>query len=158
MWRFSAIACRIAKRASTRSFSMPRALPANQRLLGGKRSRDKPLPPNVRSRGHVYTGDHNAFNSTPSTVLNISRESMARYGFSPATRVFEAAGAGACMITDAWEGLDTFLEPGREVLSAPSGDDVAGHVRRMTPHRARAIGHAALRRLLASHTHSHPAS
>jgi spore maturation protein CgeB len=66
--------------------------------------------------GHVYTRDHNAFNCTPRAVLNISRESMARYGFSPATRVFEAAGAGACLITDYWEGIEQFLEPEREVL------------------------------------------
>ena len=64
-------------------------------LLGGNGWDDKPLPANVRYVGHVYTRDHNAFNCTPRAVLNISRESMARYGFSPATRVFEAAGAGA---------------------------------------------------------------
>jgi spore maturation protein CgeB len=139
-------------------FDAARALPDKQYLLGGSGWQDKPLPPNVRALGHVYTGDHNAFNCTPSTVLNISRESMARYGFSPATRVFEAAGAGACMITDAWNGLDTFLEPGREVLSARSGDEVAEHVRRVTPHRARAIGDAARRRVLASHTYAHRAS
>src|SRR3712207_9378582 len=63
---------------------------------------------NVLYAGHVYTRDHNAFNCTPMAVLNISRESMARYGFSPATRVFEAAGAGACLITDAWEGIELF--------------------------------------------------
>jgi spore maturation protein CgeB len=135
-----------------------RALPDKQCLLGGSGWHDKRLPPNVRSLGHVYTADHNAFNSTPSAVLNISRESMARYGFSPATRVFEAAGAGACLISDAWEGLDTFLEPDREVLSARSGDDVAEHVRRTTPHRARAIGEAARRRVLASHTYAHRAT
>ena len=69
--------------------------------------------------------------TTPSTarrgaVLNVIRESMARYGFSPATRVFEAAGAGACLITDAWEGIELFLEPGREVLVARDGAEVAG--------------------------------
>ena len=76
------------------------------------------MPPNVRYVGHVYTRDHNAFNCTPRAVLNVNRESMARYGFSPPTRVFEAAGAGACLITDAWEGIELFLEPGREVLVA----------------------------------------
>ena len=54
----------------------------------------------------------------PRCVLNVSRESMARYGWSPATRVFEAAGAGACLITDRWRGIEMFLEPGREVLVA----------------------------------------
>ena len=61
-------------------------------------------------------------------ALNICRESMARYGFCPATRVFEAAGAGACLITDDWEGIELFLEPGREVLVARDGEEVAAHV------------------------------
>ena len=74
---------------------------------------DKPRSSNVRYFDHVYTRDHNAFNCTPRAVLNISRESMARYGYSPATRVFEAAGAGACLITDAWEGVELFLDAGR---------------------------------------------
>ena len=62
--------------------------------------------------------DHNAFNCIALAVLNVSRDSMARYGYSPATRIFEAAGAGACIITDAWEGIDEVLEPGREILVA----------------------------------------
>ena len=69
--------------------------------------------------------DHNAFNCSPRAVLNISRESMARYGFSPATRVFEAAGAAACLITDAWEGIEQFFEPGEELLVAHDGAEVA---------------------------------
>src|SRR5690606_22663707 len=86
--------------------------PGERFVLGGSGWHDKPMPDNVAYLGHVYTRDHNAFNCSTRAVLNISRESMARYGFSPATRVFEAAGAGACIITDAWEGLDSFLEPG----------------------------------------------
>src|SRR5204862_4543892 len=117
-------------------------------LLGGSGWHDKPVPPNVGYIGHVYTADHNAFNCTPRAVLNISRESMARYGFSPATRVFEAAGAGACLVTDAWEGLELFLEPDREVLVAHSGAEVANHVERLTPSSARAIGEAARKRTL----------
>lgn len=113
---------------------------------------------NVKYVGHVYTKDHNAFNCTPRAVLNISRESMARYGFSPATRVFEAAGAGACIITDYWEGIDQFLEPGREILVARDGAEVAEHVRTLTPERGRKIGQAALRRVLAEHTYSHRAA
>jgi spore maturation protein CgeB len=88
-------------------------------------------------------------------VLNISRESMARYGFSPATRVFEAAGAGACLITDDWEGISLFLEPGREILVARSGEEVAEHLRRLSPERAQKIGYAALQRVLAEHTYEH---
>jgi spore maturation protein CgeB len=126
-------------------------------LLGGSGWDDKPLRSNVRYAGHVYTGDHNAFNCTPLAVLNISRDSMARYGFSPATRVFEAAGAGACLITDKWEGIELFLQPGREVLVARDGSEVADHLRHLTPEAAKAIGLAAFRRVLNEHTYAHRA-
>ena len=133
-------------------------LPERRMLLGGSGWGDKRLPPNVQYLGHVYTADHNAFNCTPRAVLNVSRESMARYGFSPATRVFEAAGAAACLITDAWEGLETFFAPGEEVLVARNGDEVADHVRTLAAARAREIGQAACRRVLAEHTYAHRAA
>ena len=88
-------------------------------------------------------------------MLNVARDSMAHIGFSPATRVFEAAGAAACLITDAWEGIEQFLTPDAEVLVARDGQDVADHVAALTPDRARAIGQAALRRVLAEHTYAH---
>jgi spore maturation protein CgeB len=122
-------------------------------LLGGSGWDDKSMPGNVRYLGHVFTGDHNALNCSSRAVLNISRESMARYGYSPATRVFEAAGAGSCLITDAWDGLDAFLQPGAEVLVAYCGDDVARIVRDLNAERARAIGDAARKRVLAEHTY-----
>lgn len=128
--------------------------PGARFLLGGNGWHDKAMPPNVRYVGHVYTADHNAFNVTPRAVLNVSRESMARYGFSPATRVFEAAGAGACLVTDAWEGIELFLEPGTEVLVARDGGEVASQVAALTEARARQIGEAARRRVLADHTYA----
>ncbi len=109
--------------------------------------------PNVKYVGHVYTADHNAFNSTPLAVVNICRQSMASYGYSPPTRVFEAAGAGACVITDDWEGVDYFLEPGRECLTANNGDEINDHLRDLTDKRAREIGAAGLKRVLAEHTY-----
>jgi spore maturation protein CgeB len=123
--------------------------------LGGSGWEGKPLPPNVECIGHVPTRDHNAFNCSPLAVLNVNRDSMARYGHAPATRVFEAAGAGACLITDAWPGIDAFLEPGREVLVAANGDEVGAHLDALTPARAIAIGHAARRRVLLGHTYAH---
>ena len=133
-------------------------LPGRRLLLGGSGWQDKRLPDGVEYLGHVYTADHNAFNCTPRAVLNISRESMARYGFSPATRVFEAAGAAACLITDAWIGLELFLEPGKEVLVAENGEQVAQHVRNLDATTARAVGRAAYRRVLAEHTYAHRAA
>jgi spore maturation protein CgeB len=128
-------------------------LPDKKFLLGGIGWDTKPLPPNVRNLGHVYTAAHNAFNCTPRMVLNISRGSMARYGYSPATRVFEACGAAACLITDAWEGVDLFFEPDGEILVARDGDAVAAHMQDIDAERARQIGEAAYRRAIADHTY-----
>jgi spore maturation protein CgeB len=133
-------------------------MPHRRLLLGGSGLSLQPLPGNVRYLGHVYTTDHNALNCTPLAVLNVSRDSMARYGFSPATRVFEAAGAGGCLITDAWEGIELFLEPGTEVLVAADGAEVAHHLERLDIAAARRIGEAARRRLLAGHTYAHRAA
>jgi spore maturation protein CgeB len=127
--------------------------PNKQFLLGGNGWADKQVPPNVRAIGHVGTASHNAFNCTPLAILNVARDSMAEVGFSPATRVFEAAGAAACLITDAWEGIEQFLEPGKEVLVARDGRDVADHLAALTPKRARAIGRAARERVRREHTY-----
>ncbi|WP_205480811.1 CgeB family protein [Sphingomonas arenae] len=129
--------------------------PEKKFLLGGNGWETKAMPANVRAIGHVGTRDHNAFNCTPLAVLNVARDSMANIGFSPATRVFEAAGAAACLITDAWEGIEQFLKPDEEVLVARDGQDVAEHLARLTPERARAIGQAALDRVLQEHTYAH---
>jgi spore maturation protein CgeB len=83
---------------------------------------------------------------------------MARYGFSPATRVFEAAGAAACLITDAWNGIEKFFEPDEEILIAHSGEEVAAHLVDLTVERARKIGQAAYRRALARHTYAQRAA
>lgn len=129
-------------------------LPDKKFMLGGSGWGDKPMPANIHYLGHVSTNDHNAFNCTPLTVLNISRESMASNGFSPATRVFEAAGAGACLITDYWDGIELFLEPGKEVLVARNGTAVADILQDLNPEKARAIGKAAQKRVLAGHTYA----
>jgi spore maturation protein CgeB len=132
-------------------------LPAETFKIGGSGWGDKPMPENVQYIGHVYTKEHNAFNCTPKAVLNISRDSMAKMGFSPATRVFEAAGAGACIITDYWLGIDYFFEPGKEILVAGSGDEVAQILSGLSAEEARAIGEAAKERVLQHHTYAHRA-
>jgi spore maturation protein CgeB len=131
------------------------ALPDRRFLIGGNGWESKALPENVRHIGHVFMHEHNAFNCTPLAVLNVARDSMADIGFSPATRVFEAAGAATCLITDAWEGIELFLEPDAEVLIARDGKDIVDHVRSLMPERAREIGAAALRRVLREHTYAH---
>ncbi|HET8996469.1 MAG TPA: glycosyltransferase [Acetobacteraceae bacterium] len=127
--------------------------PERRFLLGGNGWDGKPMSANVRWIGHVGTERHNAFNTSALAVLNVARESMAAMGFSPATRVFEAAGAGACLITDAWEGIEQFLTPDEEILVARDGAEVAALLRDLQPDRARAIGENARQRILAEHTY-----
>ena len=135
-------------------FLQPAArMPGHRFLLGGAGWAGKPMPANIAQLGHVATAAHNALNVSARAILNISRVSMAANGFSPATRVFEAAGAGACIITDDWPGIDQFLSPGGEILVARDGSDVAEALHSLTPERAAAIGQAALRRVLAHHTY-----
>ncbi len=135
-------------------FFEPARLRPNLRfLLGGAGWDDKLMPANVRYVGHVSTRDHNAFNASPKAVVNINRASMAQNGFSPATRVFEAAGAGACLITDDWPGIDLFL--GRdEVLVARDGREVVDWLDALSDERAAEIGRMARRRMLRDHTYA----
>lgn len=129
------------------------ARPERRFLLGGSGWDDKPMPSNVRRVGHVPTGEHNAFNCSPRAVLNISRRDMAEIGFSPATRVFEAAGAGACIITDSWPGLDFFFDEGSEILVARDGREVRDILDGLTPATALRIGRAARDKVLRLHTY-----
>ena len=133
------------------------AMPGQQFILGGNGWEDKRRSCNIHYLGHVFTADHNALNASPKAILNISRDSMARYGFSPATRVFEAAGAGACIITDYWEGIDFFFEPGKEILVANDGDQVKEILTSLDVWQARKIGEAARKKVLEKHTYQHRA-
>jgi spore maturation protein CgeB len=135
-------------------FKPAAALPMSKFLLGGSGWQDKPMPTNVKYVGHVSTNEHNVLNSSSRIVLNISRDSMAKYGFSPATRVFEAAGAGACIITDEWEGIEHFFEIGTEILVARSGDDVIDLLQQLDEEEIIAIGQAAKKKALAKHTYA----
>lgn len=139
-------------------FRVAQLSPERRFLLGGNGWDGKPMPRNVRWVGHVGTAEHNAFNCSATTVLNVTRDSMVANGWSPATRVFEAAGVGACLITDAWEGIEEFLAPGSEVLVARDAEEVAEHLRAVDPVRAARIGARAARRTLADHTYTRRAA
>ena len=127
-------------------------------ILGGEGWRDKSLPSNVRWIGHVATGDHNRVNCSARMVLNLNRDSMAHVGFSPPTRVFEAAGAGACVVTDAWRGIDTFFEPGAEILIASSAEEIVRYLREITAEQAVEIGAGMRNRALRDHTYAQRAA
>lgn len=122
-------------------------------ILGGEGWGSKKMPKNVRWIGHVGTHDLNRLNSSARLVLNINRDSMAGVGFSPPTRVFEAAGAAACLITDAWEGIDKFFAPDREILVAANAEDVVRHLNQTSEERAYDIGVNMRERAIREHTY-----
>jgi spore maturation protein CgeB len=136
-------------------FKVAQALPEKTFILGGSGWEDKEMPTNVNYIGHVPTADHNALNCSAKAVLNISRDSMAAYGFSPATRVFEAAGAGACLISDAWEGISQFFEPGREILIAESPDHVIEYLKTFSNTDYQRLGENICARAFLEHTYAH---
>lgn len=134
-------------------FSAAELAPDLRFILGGEGWDNHSLAPNVRWIGHVGSADHNRVNCSARMVLNINRESMANVGFSPPTRIFEAAGAGACLITDAWTGVEEFFVPGQEILIAHSAEDVVGFLRQFPRARALEFGKRMLNRALRDHSY-----
>lgn len=122
--------------------------------LGGEGWAGKQLPANVKWMGHVGTHDHNRVNCSARMVLNINRDSMAAVGFSPPTRVFEAAGADACLITDYWAGIENFFEPGKEILVAHTPEDLIAYLHNVSAAKAREIGRNMQARARREHTYS----
>jgi spore maturation protein CgeB len=128
--------------------------PEFQFLLGGEGWSGKAIPNNVRLLGHVGTADHNRVNCSARMVLNLNRESMANVGFSPPTRVFEAAGAGACLITDQWEGIEKFFEPGCEILVARNASEIVDLLGTVDVRLGHEIGDSMRERARMEHTYA----
>ena len=109
-------------------------------------------PENVDRIEHLEPGKHPAFYARQRFTLNLTRPEMVRAGWSPSVRLFEAAACGVAAISDWWEGLETFFEPGSEILIAESAAEVTRILREVSYAEARDVGTAARRRVLAAHT------
>jgi spore maturation protein CgeB len=109
-------------------------------------------PANVRRTIHLSPAEHARFYGSQRFTLNITRDAMKRAGFSPSVRLFEAAACGVPIISDWWPGLDTILEPGRELLLSTNCDDTLRYLQDMSDTERLTIGQAARRRVLAAHT------
>ena len=114
-------------------------------------------PANVVRLEHVPPPLHPGFYNRQVFTLNLTRRAMARTGWSPSVRLFEAAACGVPVITDAWAGLEHFFEPGEEILVAEGPDDVLRILRDTPPRWARRIGARARSRILTAHTALHRA-
>jgi spore maturation protein CgeB len=115
-------------------------------------------PANVERIDHVAPADHPAFYAASRYTLNVTRADMIAAGYSPSVRLFEAAACATPIISDAWEGLSTLLEPGREILLAATGNEVLEALGSTDEPARRAVAAAARRRILAEHTAVHRAA
>ena len=134
--------CEPARRLSSRKFI----------LAGPQYPDENNWPKNVRRIIHLNPRWHASFYSSSLLTLNVTRRDMVLAGYSPSVRLFEAAACGATIVSDNWEGLDTFLRPGREILLPNSGDDVVAYLSEMERSELRRIGCRAQDRVLAEHT------
>lgn len=108
-------------------------------------------PANVHHLPHVPPSEHPAFYCSAALTINVTRAPMARMGYCPSARLFESAACGVPVLSDWWEGLDAFFEPGREILVARSTEEALDAMRRPAAELAQ-IGRTARRRALAEHT------
>jgi spore maturation protein CgeB len=126
-------------------------------LAGSQYPDDFPWAPNIFYLSHMPPADHASFFSSSSLTLSVTRGPMKDMGFCPSGRLFEAAACGTPLLTDWWEGLDEFFEPGREILVATNTDDVTSALAMDAADRA-VIARAARERTLDCHTAAHRAA
>jgi spore maturation protein CgeB len=129
-----------------------RAQPAKRFAIGGAQyPEDFPWTENIFFVRHLPPSLHPAFFCSSRATLNVTRQAMAQYGFCPSGRLFEAAACGAPILSDWWEGLDTFLTPGSEILPVHHTNDVLEALS-LSDSELKRIAAAAMERVLASHT------
>lgn len=109
-------------------------------------------PANVDRVDHLAPGEHPRFYRSAAFTLNVTRPEMRALGYSPSVRLFEAAACGVPIISDTWPGIETILEPGREIFLAEGADDVLAILERTDRAAREAVARSARRRVLAEHT------
>jgi spore maturation protein CgeB len=111
-------------------------------------------PKNVRRIRHLSPKWHPHFYSSSRLTLNLTRQDMVDWGFSPSVRLFEAAGCGCPIVSDNWPGLGTVLNIGEEVLLAQTTEDVISILRGADESEIQRLGNRARERILAEHSSS----
>ncbi|MBM1171727.1 CgeB family protein [Microvirga arabica] len=144
--------------ALQRLFIDPAGLRPKRRFLigGAQYPADFPWQPNISFVRHLPPSEHPAFFSSSRLTLNITRQTMADMGWCPSGRLFEAAACGAPILSDTWEGLDSFLTPDREILIATASEDTVSALD-LTDAELKRIAGAGRERVLAEHTSEHRA-
>ncbi|HEX2256874.1 MAG TPA: glycosyltransferase [Afifellaceae bacterium] len=129
-----------------------RRRPQRRFLIGGAQyPHDFPWANNIYFVRHLPPDEHPAFFSSSRLTLNVTRPAMAEMGWCPSGRLFEAAACGTPVLSDAWEGLDAFFEPGAEILVAHDTEDALTALD-LSDGELERIGRRARERALAEHT------
>jgi spore maturation protein CgeB len=129
-----------------------RRRPERTFVIGGSQyARDFPWRDNIRYVSHLPPADHPAFYCSSPLTVNVTRGPMAAMGYCPSGRLFEAAACGTPVLSDGWEGLATFFEPGREILVARDTEEALAALDLPREALAR-VGRAARERVIAQHT------
>jgi spore maturation protein CgeB len=138
--------------------AVARAAPSRRFVVAGPMyPSDIAWPANVARLEHVPPSRHAAFYLSQRFTLNLTRADMRAIGHAPSVRLFEAAGCGAAIISDTWDGIDEFLSPGREILLAQTRTDVERYLREVTEEERIHLGRRAQKRVLGAHTSAHRA-
>jgi spore maturation protein CgeB len=129
-----------------------RRMPEQRFLLAGAQYPESfPWQGNILFIRHLPPADHPRFLCSSRATLNVTRASMAEYGYCPSGRLFEAAACGVPILSDRWEGLEAFFTPGKEILGVRCGDDVMQALS-LSDRELRCVAEAARDRLFAEHT------
>jgi len=132
-----------------------RQSPEKKFLIGGALyPAEFPWSNNVWFVRHVPPPEHPAFYCSSNLTLSVTRSAMADMGYCPSGRLFEAAACGTPVISDYWEGLEEFFEPGKEILIASDSTDVCDAIS-LNPAELDQIAGAARERVLSEHTAQH---
>ena len=88
--------------------------------------------------------------------LNITRRSHASVYASSSCRPFELAGCGAAIVSNPYEGIERWFEPGRELLVVSSAEEAVEAYRELLddPAQAEELGRRARERTLDEHTYA----
>jgi spore maturation protein CgeB len=91
--------------------------------------------------------------------LNVTRRSHATVHASSTCRPFELAACGAAIVSNPHAGIETWFEPGRELLVAASAEEAVAAYRELLadPGAAEEMGARARERVLDEHTYAHRA-
>ncbi len=120
-------------------------------LAGAMYPTDFPWRENIFYIQHLSPHEHSTFYCSSRLTLNVTREAMARYGYCPSGRLFEAAACGVPVLSDAWEGLDTFFTPDSEILVPKNYENALGAIE-LSDDELIKIGRNARERTLSCHT------